>query len=113
MPRSIACRLFKGESLVYHPTKVIFETFDITFLECAPVLNFDDQEIAGPANGAVNRAAGNMKRGSCRRIHRVAITEQLSRSSHDGPVFAAIAMALQAQSAALAHQQSLEFVAGA
>ena len=54
MPRSIACQLFKGESLFYHPAKVIFESFDITFLERASVLDLDDQEIARSSTGAVN-----------------------------------------------------------
>ena len=111
MPRSIACRLFKGEYLIYHPTKVIFEAFDITLFECASVLNFDDQEIAWPTHGPVNRSAGNVKRASCLGVQRVAVTQQLSRTSHHGPVLAAMAVALQAQSATLAHQQSLEFVA--
>ena len=69
MPRSIACRLFKGESLIYHPAKVIFEAFDITFLERASVLYLDDQEIARPTTGAVNRAAGDMERGPCLGFH--------------------------------------------
>ena len=52
MPRCIACRLFKGELSIYHPAEVIFEAFDITFLEFAPVLNFDDQKITRSASGS-------------------------------------------------------------
>ena len=60
MPRSIACQLFKGESLFYHPAKVIFESFDITF-SSASVLDLEDREIARSSTGAVNRAAGDRK----------------------------------------------------